>query len=56
LLGVFALLVSLIFLRGIVLFPLLSVYILWCVVAWVINPHEIVDSMSIKNSSEREIL
>ena len=56
LLGVFALLVSLILLRGIVLFPLLSVYILWCVVAWVINPHEIVDSMSIKNPSEREIL
>ena len=56
LLGVFSLLVSLIFLRGIVLFPLLSVYILWCVAAWVINPHEIVDSMSIKKPSERELL
>ena len=55
LLGVFTLLVSLIFLRGIVLFPLLSVYILWCVAAWVINPHEIVDSISIKKPSEREI-
>ena len=55
LLGVFILLISLIFLRGIVLFPLLSVYILWCVAAWVIHPHEIVDSMSIKNPSEREI-
>jgi len=54
LLGVFILLISLIFLRGIVLFPLLSVYILWCVAAWVIHPHEIVDSMSIKNPSERE--
>jgi len=56
LLGVFTLLVSLIFLRGIVLFPLLSVYILWCVAAWVINPHEIVDSISIKKPSEREFL
>jgi len=55
LLGVFILLISLIFLRGIVLFPLLSVYILWCVAAWVIHPHEIVDSMSIKNPSEREV-
>ena len=55
LLGVFILLISLIFLRGIVLFPLLSVYILWCVAAWVIHPHEIVDSMSIKNPSGREV-
>ena len=55
LLGVFVILISLLIFRGVILFPLLFLYVLWCVGYWILHPQKLEDSLSYRSSSDGEI-
>ena len=55
LLGVFVILISLLIFRGVILFPLLFLYVLWCVGYWILHPQKLEDSLSYRSFSDGEI-
>ena len=55
LLVVFVILISLLIFRGVILFPLLFLYVLWCVGYWILHPQKLEDSLSYRSSSDGEI-
>ena len=53
LMGLFIILVTLIFYRGLVLFPLMTIYIFWSIIRWMLN-HDRLEEKKQVNPSQKE--